>query len=186
GGVGRATAPTNAKAETLATSRLFQESFRRGRCLVPADGFYEWQAVPGQKRKQPYYVKLRDGLFAFAGLWTPGRSATPASCTIITTPPHERLAGHPPPHAARREHPRPPHRHTRSRRRGSLAGPARDRHRASALVPAPDARRADGRLPGIEPGVLARQRGTRAGGAAQAMKRRRSRQHLREAITFMG
>src|SRR5262249_5270444 len=92
GGVGRATAPTNAKAEPLATSRLFQESFRRGRCLVPADGFYEWQAVPGQKRKQPYYVKLREGLFAFAGLWTPGRGATPASCTIITTPPNERLA----------------------------------------------------------------------------------------------
>ena len=89
---GRASAPINAKAETLATSRLFQESFRRGRCLVPADGFYEWQAVPGQKRKQPYYVKLRDGLFAFAGLWTPGNRATPPSCTIITTPPNERLA----------------------------------------------------------------------------------------------
>jgi putative SOS response-associated peptidase YedK len=87
-----ATAPINAKAETLATSRLFQESFRRGRCLVPADGFYEWQAVPGQKRKQPYYVKLEEGLFAFAGLWTPGVGEAPASCTIITTPPNERLA----------------------------------------------------------------------------------------------
>jgi len=89
---GRPTAPINAKAETLATSRLFQESFRRGRCLVPADGFYEWQAVPGQKRKQPYYVRLEEGLFAFAGLWTPGGGETPASCTIITTPPNERLA----------------------------------------------------------------------------------------------
>src|SRR5262249_56370958 len=89
---GPALPPTNARAETLATSRLFQESFRRGRCLVPADGFYEWQAVPGQKRKQPYYVRLEEGLFAFAGLWTPGGGETPASCTIITTPPNERLA----------------------------------------------------------------------------------------------
>jgi putative SOS response-associated peptidase YedK len=88
-------APINAKAETVATSRMFQEALKRGRCLVPANGFYEWKAVPGQKRKQPYYVRLKDGgLFAFAGLWTPAPAETGASatCTIITTTPNELLA----------------------------------------------------------------------------------------------
>lgn len=92
---GGALAPINAKAETLATSRMFQDSFARGRCLVPADGFYEWSAVPGQKRKQPYYVRLRGGgLFAFAGLWAPApaESGARATCAIITTAPNELLA----------------------------------------------------------------------------------------------
>jgi putative SOS response-associated peptidase YedK len=92
---GSALAPINARAETVATSRMFQDSLKRGRCLVPADGFYEWKAVPGQKRKQPYYARLKDGgLFAFAGLWTPGHAAlgTPATCIIITTTPNELLA----------------------------------------------------------------------------------------------
>jgi putative SOS response-associated peptidase YedK len=85
--------PINAKAETLATSRMFQDALTRGRCLVPADGFYEWKAVPGQKRKQPYYVKVRGGLFAFAGLWTPpAGSGLPPTCTIITTAPNALLA----------------------------------------------------------------------------------------------
>jgi putative SOS response-associated peptidase YedK len=82
---GSALAPINARAETVATSRMFQDSLKRGRCLVPADGFYEWKAVPGQKRKQPYYARLREGgLFAFAGLWTPGHAASgaPATCSL--------------------------------------------------------------------------------------------------------
>jgi len=92
---GGALAPINARAETVATSRMFQEALRRYRCLVPADGFYEWKAVPGQRRKQPYYARLKDGgLFAFAGLWMPGHAAAgvPATCTIITTTPNELLA----------------------------------------------------------------------------------------------
>ncbi|HUO64558.1 MAG TPA: SOS response-associated peptidase [Terriglobales bacterium] len=92
---GGALAPINAKAETVATSRMFREALRRYRCLVPADGFYEWKVVPGQKRKQPYYARLKGGgLFAFAGLWTPGHAAAgaPATCTIITTEPNELLA----------------------------------------------------------------------------------------------
>ena len=90
---GSTPASINAKAETLATSRMFQDTLARGRCLVPADGFYEWKAVPGQKRKQPYYVKVRDGLFAFAGLWTPSAGAgLPPTCAIITTAPNELLA----------------------------------------------------------------------------------------------
>jgi putative SOS response-associated peptidase YedK len=88
-------APINAKAETVAESRLFQEAVQRGRCLVPADGFYEWKPVPGQKRKQPFYVRLKGGgLFAFAGLYTPpiARAGLPATFTIITTTPNELLA----------------------------------------------------------------------------------------------
>lgn len=88
-------APINAKAETVATSPMFREALARGRCLVPADGFYEWKAEAGQKRKQPYYLRLKEGgLFAFAGLWTPSPAATGASatCTIITTSPNALVA----------------------------------------------------------------------------------------------
>src|SRR6266567_2108477 len=88
-------APINAKAETVAESRLFQDAVQRGRCLVPADGFYEWKPVPGQKRKQPFYARLKGGgLFAFAGLYTPPivRAGFLATFTIITTTPNELLA----------------------------------------------------------------------------------------------
>jgi len=85
-------APINAKAETVATSRMFQGALKHSRCLVPADGFYEWKPVPGQRRKQPYYLRLKGGgLFAFAGLYTPA-GAAPATCTIITTLPNELAA----------------------------------------------------------------------------------------------
>ena len=95
GAGGGTPAPINARAETVATSPMFQGSLARGRCLVPADGFYEWTAVPGQKRKQPYYVRLKGGgLFAFAGLWAPAppESGARATCAIITTAPNELLA----------------------------------------------------------------------------------------------
>jgi putative SOS response-associated peptidase YedK len=88
-------APINARAESVATSPMFRDALQRTRCLIPADGFYEWQAVAGQKRKQPWYLRLRGGgLFAFAGLYTPPRREAdiPATCTIITTTPNE-LAG---------------------------------------------------------------------------------------------
>ncbi len=85
----------NAKAETVATSRMFQAAVKHQRCLVPADGFYEWKAVPGQRRKQPYYLRLKGGgLFAFAGLYTAADtdSGAPATCTIITTTPNDLVA----------------------------------------------------------------------------------------------
>jgi putative SOS response-associated peptidase YedK len=85
-------APIKARAETVATSRLFAAAVRDGRSLVPATGFYEWKVVPGQKRKQPYYIRLKGGApFAFAGLWTPPHLAPP-TCTIITTMANELLA----------------------------------------------------------------------------------------------
>jgi putative SOS response-associated peptidase YedK len=76
----------NARAETVATKPAFREAFRTRRCLVPADGFYEWKRQ--NRAKQPYYIRLRDDRpFAFAGLyerWHRGGSAI-ESCTIITT-----------------------------------------------------------------------------------------------------
>jgi putative SOS response-associated peptidase YedK len=85
-------APINARAETVATSRLFAAAMRDGRCLIPATGFYEWKAVAGQKHKQPYFIRLQGGApFAFAGLWTPPQLAPP-TCTIITTTPNELCA----------------------------------------------------------------------------------------------
>jgi putative SOS response-associated peptidase YedK len=73
-------APINARAETVATSRLFAAAVRDGRCLIPATGFYEWKVIPGQKREQPYYIRLKGGApFAFAGLWTPPHNSNSAT-----------------------------------------------------------------------------------------------------------
>ena len=64
----------NARAETLARSSAFQVAFEKRRCLIPADGFYEWQKIPPppgatRGRRQPYFIHLRDGEpMAFAGL----------------------------------------------------------------------------------------------------------------------
>jgi putative SOS response-associated peptidase YedK len=76
----------NARAETAASKPAFRAAFRRRRCLIVADGFYEWQKSGG--RKQPYYFQLRDGVpFAFAGLWEHwDRGERPLdTCTILTT-----------------------------------------------------------------------------------------------------
>ncbi len=81
----------NARVETAATKPAFRAAFRRRRCLVLADGFYEWQRQ-GQ-RKQPFYVRLRDGRpFAFAGLWEHWEGPEGQvidSCTLLTTVPNE-------------------------------------------------------------------------------------------------
>jgi putative SOS response-associated peptidase YedK len=77
----------NARAETVAEKPSFRSPFRHRRCLIPADGYYEWKSVEG--RKQPYYFTMKDGQpFCFAGLWDrwqPPEGATVESCTIITT-----------------------------------------------------------------------------------------------------
>jgi len=83
----------NARAETLLEKRSFSESFQRRRCLIPADGFYEWKKSGWSK--QPYYFQLRDEApFAFAGIWDQwqGDGRLIASCAIITTSPNELLA----------------------------------------------------------------------------------------------
>lgn len=77
----------NARAETVATNGAFAESFARRRCLIPADGFYEWLAAG--KERLPWLIRRRDrALFAFAGLWSFWRDPAGApvpSCTIVTT-----------------------------------------------------------------------------------------------------
>lgn len=77
----------NARAETASEKPAFRAAFRRRRCLVVADGFYEWQRAGAGK--QPYFIRMRDDRpFGFAGLWEswegPDHSAV-ESCTILTT-----------------------------------------------------------------------------------------------------
>lgn len=89
----------NARAETIAQKSAFKRSFEHRRCIIPADGFYEWKAEPGVKRKQPYYISRPDGEpYAFGGLWAQwrgevgGEQVTVRSTTIITSPPNEKMA----------------------------------------------------------------------------------------------
>jgi putative SOS response-associated peptidase YedK len=80
----------NARAETLAERPAYRDALRTHRCLIVADGFYEWApAGPGRPRKQPFWITRADGApFAFAGLWAvwngPGGEVV-RSCTIVTT-----------------------------------------------------------------------------------------------------
>ena len=78
----------NAVCETAAEKPAFRESMKRRRCLVPADGFYEWKKL-GDKKKQAYNIGMKDdGLFAFAALWDRWKDSTGKpveSCTILTT-----------------------------------------------------------------------------------------------------
>ncbi len=84
----------NARGETVAEKPSFRAALRRRRCLVPADGFYEWKRTGS--RKQPYYIRLRNQEpFAFAGLWeiwTGPDGSELHSCTVITTEPNELMA----------------------------------------------------------------------------------------------
>jgi putative SOS response-associated peptidase YedK len=89
----------NARAETVADKNAFRSAFRKRRCIIPADGFYEWTVRAGQQKKQPYYVhRPDDEPFAFAGLWEvwrgPERDRDEAlhSCTIITTDANDVMA----------------------------------------------------------------------------------------------
>jgi putative SOS response-associated peptidase YedK len=79
----------NARAESIAEKPSFREAFKKRRCLIPADGFYEWKGEKG--RKQPMFITLPDRKpFAFAGLWETWRKKDDKdtiykSCTIVTT-----------------------------------------------------------------------------------------------------
>jgi putative SOS response-associated peptidase YedK len=83
----------NARAETLAEKPTFRAPFRKRRCLILADGFYEWKADPSGKSKTPYYIKLKSGNpFVFAGLWDSWKDKEGSeirSCAIITTEPNQ-------------------------------------------------------------------------------------------------
>lgn len=89
----------NARRETVQSARAFREAFRRRRCLVPADGFFEWRT--DGKARQPFLIRRQDRApFAFAGLWErwrpPGSPASDnsvvRSCTIVTCPANELVA----------------------------------------------------------------------------------------------
>ncbi len=77
----------NGRSETLLQKPAFRESFRQRRCLIPADGFYEWKK--SGKARQPFHFGMKDeSVFAFAGIWDRWKSPTGApleSCSILTT-----------------------------------------------------------------------------------------------------
>jgi putative SOS response-associated peptidase YedK len=80
----------NARAETLATNRVFRDAFERRRCLIVADGFYEWRGAGNPKDKIPYFIRLRSRRpFVFAGVWDrwkPKDGEPLLSCAIVTCP----------------------------------------------------------------------------------------------------
>lgn len=96
----------NARGETVAKKSTFRHALRRRRCLIPADGFYEWQQMPGvtsRGKKQPFLIHRSDGVpLAFAGLWDSWIEKPPKSskreplrlesCTIVTTAANATLA----------------------------------------------------------------------------------------------
>jgi putative SOS response-associated peptidase YedK len=82
----------NARVETVETSPSYRQAFKKRRCLIPADGFYEWKRAGSTK--QPYSIQRKDGMpFCFAGLWEgwkkPGTEDWLRTCTIITCEPNE-------------------------------------------------------------------------------------------------
>ena len=84
----------NARAETVDKTPAYRQALAKRRCLIPADGFYEWQKVNG--RKVPFHIQMEDGLpFTFAGLWEGWRDPTTGewlrTCVIITCPASESL-----------------------------------------------------------------------------------------------
>ncbi len=101
----------NARAETVAEKPAFRSAYKKRRCIMPADGFYEWNKPEGAKRKQPWFIHRPDGEpYAFAGLWEEWRGTLPSaggdgadandeaeevtvrSSTIITGEPNEKMA----------------------------------------------------------------------------------------------
>ena len=93
----------NARAETVASKNAFRRPLAKRRCIIPADGFYEWHLAEGSKHKQPMFVSRPDGEpFAFAGLWevwrdrnnldVDGEPVELHSCTIITCAANDAMA----------------------------------------------------------------------------------------------
>jgi putative SOS response-associated peptidase YedK len=86
--------PINAKAETVDRLPMFREAYRKRRCIVPIDGFFEWMAVKGAKVKQPYAIAMKDrSPFGLAGLWenwkNPATGEWVRTFCIITTSTNE-------------------------------------------------------------------------------------------------
>lgn len=86
----------NARGETLAEKPSFRGPYKYRRCLILADGFYEWKSPPGTKSRIPHFIHLKSHTpFAFAGLWSEWQNADGASvrsCAVVTTGPNELMA----------------------------------------------------------------------------------------------
>lgn len=88
----------NARVETIATSRIYRNPTRSRRCVIFADGFYEWHKSPDEEKKTPYWIHRVDREpFAFAGLWETWRARGDqaedvVSCTIVTAPANDFMA----------------------------------------------------------------------------------------------
>ena len=86
----------NARGETLAEKPSFRGGYKYKRCLILANGFYEWKTQPGTKTRVPHFIHLKSGaVFAFAGLWDEWHSSdgsTLRSCTIVTTSPNDLMS----------------------------------------------------------------------------------------------
>ena len=86
--------PINAKCETVGNLPTFRDAYRRRRCIVPVDGLFEWNAIKGQKAKQPYAIAMKDGSpFGLGGLWENWKDPTSGewlrTFAIITTDANE-------------------------------------------------------------------------------------------------
>ena len=84
-------APINAKAETVAKVPMFRDAYRKRRCILPIDAFFEWKAVLGTKVKQPYAIAMKDrSPFGLAGLWEnwkdPATGEWVRTFAVLTTP----------------------------------------------------------------------------------------------------
>ena len=91
----------NARGESVADKPSFRSAFTKRRCIIPADGFYEWTTDPNEPKKQPYFIHRPDGEpYAFAGLWEVWRPKDSdgdqaeqlRTCTIITTAANDNMA----------------------------------------------------------------------------------------------
>ncbi|MDQ3758022.1 MAG: SOS response-associated peptidase [Actinomycetota bacterium] len=92
----------NLRAETVSEKPSFKRTLAKHRCIIPIDGFYEWKAMGAGRKKQPFYIRSRDGTaLALAGLWEAWKDKDKAgeaddewlrTCTIITTTPNKLLA----------------------------------------------------------------------------------------------
>jgi len=83
----------NARLETIDRSRAFAEPFKKRRCLIPADGYFEWTTNPEDGKKDPWLLQLPERRpFSFAGLWAHNDNLGVTSCTIITAPAVEHIS----------------------------------------------------------------------------------------------
>lgn len=84
---------TNARSEEVLAKPSYRNGIQKRRCLVPADGFYEWEWLAGGKVKMPWAFELIGKTpFSFAGIWEKGNETRPPSFTILTTTPNELVA----------------------------------------------------------------------------------------------